>query len=185
MKDKPKKQIQIGVGLEWAWTVFRVMKPSFLWDAPSSWWITRDKTPDRTRSEGSAGHIWRSRLGNTVTSSVGATRHVQHGRDEFALIRSEKANCLPFTTYIIYSPLALKGHSEFLRVIFPDNTLDTMKELNAFVFVSVPRNVSLAMWAFIIGGSQTPARFPTTWRLTQTPNVTLFFRQVAHSTCES
>lgn len=48
------------------------------------------------------------------------------------------ANCLPFINYIIYSPLALKGHSEFHSVIFLHPTLDTVDKLYAFVFVSVP-----------------------------------------------
>lgn len=51
------------------------------------------------------------------------------------------ANCLPSTNYIIYSPLALKGHSEFHSGIFLHQTLGTVEKLYAFVFVSVPWNV--------------------------------------------
>lgn len=89
------------------------------------------------------------------------------------------ANCLPFTNYLIYSPLASRRQSEFHSAIFLHNALDSVEKLSAFVFVSVPRNVSLAASASIIK-TQSPAQFPLMWHRTQIQNVTMFFKQDAN-----
>lgn len=137
------------------WADFFGVTPSF--EDCTDWSFdprTREENMDWTYSRGKihadrGSRLKNSRLGITVTSRVGRNWACAAQLRWVHFNSIKMANCPQFTDYIIYSPLALKGHSELHLVIFLRGRIDTVAELYAFVFVSVPWNVLLAVSAFI------------------------------------